>query len=81
MLSPSSVFPVLFRYSFVSVGDTITRVLPSLLMKEDEVISFQFNVSDVQVVVAAFHEAVEVGSASVPYPMNPRFGISRSVNV
>ena len=39
-------------------------------MKEDEVISFQFNVSDVQVVVAAFHEAVEVGSDSVPYPMN-----------
>ena len=74
---PSSVCPVPFLYNFVSEEDAIIRVLPSLLIKEEAEIAFQFLSSDVQVVVAAFHEATDVGSACVPYPTNPKSGISK----
>ena len=81
MLAVLFLLPVLCLYSLVSVGDTITNDLPSLLVKEEEVTSFQFFDSVVQVVVAALHDAVVAGSDKVPYPIKPRLGMSRSVNV
>ena len=65
----------------IETKEIIEKKNEDKIIKEDVVISFQFLSSDVQVVVAAFHEATEVGSTCVPYPINPKFGISRSVNV